>query len=151
MPKLPIDKSRINKPRLQKAIAALRSEKYEQCIEVLKDGCEFCVLGVLADVSDLGSWEMSREMDENNGYLSEVYAIHPKNATYSTECAETILSRSLKKYYGFDRRCPVVEVEGETKSLVDLNDELYVTPEGHRESRYSFPEIADLLEQTYIN
>ena len=140
-----INKSRINKPRLRKAIAALRSGKYEQGTDCLKEGCKFCVLGVLADVSGLGTWEPIKSVSH------EKYYILPEFAAFPREGVTTRLNTTLQKYYGFDRTIPYIELYGELKDLVDLNDKVYKDSDGNLRSEYSFSEIADLLEKTYLN
>ena len=41
----------------EKLVTALRSGKYEQTSGTLRDGCSFCCLGVLCDISGAGQWE----------------------------------------------------------------------------------------------
>lgn len=48
---------RVNVPLLRKWSRALRSGKYKQGKGQLRDGDNFCCLGVLCDVSGVGKWE----------------------------------------------------------------------------------------------
>jgi len=41
-----------------KWVEALRSGKYKQTKNHLKDECGYCCLGVLCDISNLGSWDI---------------------------------------------------------------------------------------------
>ena len=62
----------MNKELKQKWINALRSDKYHQCIEKLKNQTGFSVLGVLCDVSGLGKW------NNDNSYLGSFVTLPSK-------------------------------------------------------------------------
>jgi len=57
----------------QKWVDALKSGKYEQGKDMLRDGDKFCCLGVACDISGLGVWTESTGRDEN-GKVTQDYA-----------------------------------------------------------------------------
>ena len=65
----------------KKWVKALRSGEYKQTSGVLRDGDEFCCLGVACDISELSGW------DEGNVYLFE----------------QGVLPNAVRELYGLER------------------------------------------------
>lgn len=126
-----------NKSRIKAWIKALRSGRYKQAQNELKDNeGEYCCLGVACTISKLGRW------DEYN-----VYIVHKGEASY--DIAEGHLSNVVAAWYGLttnptlpfgDR--PRGELAGRAKltDATTANDDLC----------WNFKQIADALEERYI-
>ncbi len=65
-----------------KWVASLRSGDYPQSIARLKQSDGWCCLGVLCDVSGLGTWRLESVTDDK-----EVYAFVPNNPTLVPDIA----------------------------------------------------------------
>lgn len=116
-----------NKENLQKWVAALRSGKYKQGREKLKQPGligepKYCCLGVACDISEVGSWDnlFYRVGDEfHSGKLPSAVA-----QWLGVESNPTLFS----------------ELVGRPSSAIELNDKFM----------NSFTGIADAIERTYL-
>jgi len=54
-----------------KWISALRSGKYKQTNNTLKNSFGYCCLGVLCDISEVSEWDSYNEYENNNMFLPE--------------------------------------------------------------------------------
>ena len=108
-----------------KWLAALRSGKYKQTTEVLRDCKGFCCLGVLTDLY-IQEKNQVWEKDEIQG---EIF--------YHFEYDADNISTCVIKWSGLDSCDPDVSHEGELTTLTSLND--YV--------RLDFNQIADVIEE----
>lgn len=115
--------------------AALRSGNYKQGKQSLKDlNGNYCVLGVLCEISGLGSWK-----DYNSAKLKFHYRVDTSITVFTA--SEGIQPPVIEwagitplHLYSF---CPV-EINNEKTTLTTIND-----------SGKSFNEIADIIEQNY--
>jgi hypothetical protein len=109
-------------------LAALRSGEYKQGKDFLcKDGCH-CCLGVLTDIY---LKEHGLEWNTPNEYY----------VGYHFDGSQGILANKVSDWAGLDDNNPLVFTgDGENLSLSSLND-------GEYGDRYSFEEIADLIEK----
>lgn len=109
-----------------KWVKALRSGKYIQSASRLRTDRGFCCLGVLCDVIDNTKWVKAPK--QNN--LLPYY-------TYDEECSRDFLPISLLKKTGLELKNPHVIVDEKIYELSSLNDD----------GRYTFNQIADLIEE----
>jgi hypothetical protein len=102
-----------------KWVSALRSGKYKQGKNELRNKDRFCCLGVLCDLSKTGTWVSEKQ--GSTGYLGRQGALPDEviKVTGMNSCAGRIDTCSA--------------------ALIDLND-------GTLEKQYSFNEIADTIE-----
>jgi len=117
-------------------VAAMRSNKYEQGIEKLRDGDKFSCLGVACDISGLGVWIETREH-------GMVYSV---NTPIETEMENEELPQSVMDWLGLmDSNATIYEeiwlqfIDGTSyinESLSECND-----------NGYTFSEIIDLIER----
>ncbi|MDM0024118.1 hypothetical protein [Variovorax saccharolyticus] len=121
----------MNKEVKAKWVAALRSGKYEQAHGELRgDENAFCCLGVLCEISGVGSW----------GYDSET-GLPEKAYCAGTAFENDLPPHAVLDWAGFSagaaiaRRIPKVTIGGDEEVLHDHND-------GGR----TFAEIADAIE-----
>ena len=110
----------MKKDVMQKWVKALRSGKYKQATEQLKDGNSYCCLGVLCDISKQGKWygagyEVNEEFDDAK------------------------LPVAIRKWAGIKVRSANGNIPSVKKSLVHFNDT----------AKKNFKEIADIIEKNY--
>lgn len=110
---------------IQQWIKALRSGKYEQGRERLRDGNKFCCLGVLCDISKQGKWETAYDGEEE--YTS------PEGA------CEVNLPRFVQKWAGVWSGSGLFHMQKKQVTLVNLND---VT-------KLNFEQIAEVIEENW--
>lgn len=60
----------MNQEVKEKWVAALRSGKYQQAGGHLRDGDQFCCLGVLCDISGMGTWAAAVDDDERSTFIT---------------------------------------------------------------------------------
>lgn len=117
-----------------KWVAALRSGEYQQAKEWLKTNDGFCCLGVLCDISGLGTW--ATEPCEG------VYAKHLGAVAYCDDDSmdATALSDKVQEWAGmFSEEGSLRDDDAAiTYSLVQMNDE-----------GWTFEEIADYIETNW--
>ncbi len=99
-------------------VAALRSGKYKQAKNRLRDGDSFCCLGVLCDISGIGTWKQNL-FTTNDG-----------------QTCSNVLSPAVQAYSGINFECGRLIITNDTTQLAILND-----------SGKSFEEIAALIEK----
>ena len=107
------------KQHRKELVEALRSGKYQQGFERLRDGNRFCCLGVACDISGLGEWYKFTYLEEKYSLPDEVIDYYGFN---STGGYFNIFSENY--------------IEDEDISLIRKND-----------SGSSFEEIADIIEK----
>jgi len=120
--------------RRKEWVAALRSGRYPQTSNALRDVDGYCCLGVACEISGLGSW---------NSYESSSFVFVPHDDADGAQMA--IMPPAVMEYYGVDDgRVPVSYprrysgyVDGYV--LSDMND-LGMT----------FAQIADIIEREMI-
>lgn len=103
-------------------VAALRSGEYQQGRNFLRrDNDTYCCLGVLCDLlkADLKIDWKNREFEN-----------------FSFANRDVFLPGSVSSLAGLESNDPMVTVDGKQRRLSELNDK-----------GYSFPQIADLIEQ----
>lgn len=104
-----------------KWVEALRSRKYKQGDGCLRNGDNFCCLGVLCDISGLGKWEKSDHYDNGLFYCG----------------TNAVLPGSVMDWSGINHFKGLFKTdEGDGVCLTSLND-----------SGMSFAEIADVIEK----
>lgn len=114
-------------------IEALRSGKYEQGIGRLKDyDGKYCCLGVLCDLSGLGTWM-------ENSFSDPAFYITGKFSSESYTLPDEVV-----EWAGLDSHDP--EVAGLTLSKHNDGDGTHGDEEGERGNK-SFSQIADLIEE----
>lgn len=133
----------MNKEIADKWVAALRSGEYNQTRGALRRKDNFCCLGVLCDLSNLGSWK------EGFGiYIASKESNPPINEMNSSS-----LPASVQKWSGMRTAAghlpepisiahpPAMPglYQNLAKSLMDLNDS----------ARWTFKEIADVIENNW--
>jgi hypothetical protein len=102
-------------------VDALRSGDYKQTQETLRSGDSFCCLGVLCDISKIGTWT-----DFDTYLLDEFDEDLETRIELEQELDNTELSDFL------------VSIGLEENKLIKLNDD----------SGYSFKQIADVIESS---
>lgn len=126
----------LNKERIKLFVTALRSGQYAQTRHTLHDTIDnsYCCLGVACRVAKLNGLELE-EIEERS--------IHYGTASFNGVTTE--LPKAVIKWYGFDS-------DGDL-SLVhhSLDDKSYTAMEANDRDGLSFSEIADLVEETYLN
>lgn len=105
-------------------VAALRSGNYKQGRNYLRQGDEFCCLGVLCDISGLGKWE-------NDVGVVQAYVA-------GEEWEDVQLPLAVVEWADLESEDPVV-LEIALASYNDGDEAITVKP-------HSFAEIADLIE-----
>lgn len=108
-----------------KWIAALRSEKYPQTTELLRDCQGYCCLGVLTDL-----YLQERNEDWGQDVIEGV-------TYYHFDYDGNNLSAPVIKWSGLDSCDPDVVYEEDLKTLTYLNDD----------QRLNFKEIAKIIEE----
>lgn len=107
-------------------VLALRSGKYSQTSQSLKDGTDYCCLGVACDINDIGKFNDlgAYTIWNHDKWSLQIYHEFPPN--------------EIMALLGFikDDPCAVTQEHGSI-SLTMLNDRY----------NYSFQEIADVIEQ----
>jgi len=113
-------------------VEALRSEKYQQGQDKLRDGNKFCCLGVACDISGLGEWVTTEHFDDDGMPLTG-YEIPDVT---DTECH--VLPVKVMEWLGVDNS-EVTILDNDVDLLTRANDE-----------GYSFSKIADIIEAREI-
>jgi len=123
----------VNKENIQKWVDALRSGEYEQGkggLRKKKDNT-FCCLGVACDISGVGDWKT-----DNVWYL-EYYVDEDCGGSSSAD-----LPDQVSDWLGIPSGSPELKTQvGEMTDAITLNDD----------SGYTFSQIADAVERTYLN
>lgn len=125
----------VNKERVKKLVEALRSGKYKQTKEVLRDKNGFCCLGVACDIAKMEvgcNWTpFSLEFDGDDRALSD----------------------GMQTYYGFDD-CEVVLDDDLpfTKGIINkyVVPNTLVTLAALNDYGASFKEIAKVIEEQFL-
>lgn len=104
-------------------VSALRSGKYAQTQNCLRDGTGYCCLGVACDISKMGEWVLA---------TSKVLFFYQLK---SGECVTSSLPDPVKDYFGFHSTEGDFGNDYAGRSLASLND-----------SGASFEKIADIIE-----
>ena len=108
----------------QQWIEALRSGKYQQTVECLRDADGYCCLGVLADIQGVEwIWEQGKETP------SDTFVFYDDEDQYDIELPDYLLAK--------------IDA-GKVSHLVNMNDGTQFH-EGIR--RHSFEEIANYIEE----
>lgn len=112
---------------MKKWVKALRSGKYWQSRGSLKGFRGYCCLGVLCDISGLGSWE---KKDGNR-----VYIPGGDKGDYA------ILPEMVRKWAGLKESDGTIRLAGARSktTLADMNDH----------ERKNFQQIADVIEKNW--
>lgn len=114
-----------NRELIQKWVTALRSGEYKQGRGHLRDGDEYCCLGVLCDISGAGKWRNDATV-----------FVH-----FDGEEASTMPPPSIRRLVGIGASWQVTTKEGRREPLSYLNDD----------TGLSFGEIADLVEAEWLS
>lgn len=115
----------INKKLIRKWVKALRSGKYKQGSEALRNGDTYCCLGVLCDVIDPSGWK-----DKSLGFY------------YDEKC--DVLPQTVCDMAGIEESNPIVGGKG--LGLAEYND----GDEDAGRKPYSFKRIATLIENKWL-
>ena len=114
----------VKKPIIREWVKALRSGRYTQSTGRMKTLNRYCCLGVLCDIGTKGSWT-------DHGVFKSALG----------DSASMYLPDSVREYVGLS--------VDEMRLLWQMNDGK--TPHGNPgEKKYSFAEIADYLEETFL-
>ena len=148
----------VNKDRVRKLIAGLRSGEFEQCQATLTrftDGGAketHCCLGVatviaMADGVELRMVQSGNHAHDGIGYLTYTWGDQdpcncaPGCSYVKGRSASGVLPDPVMEYYGFDDTDPVLRKDnGVLASAVTLNDTY----------RMNFGRIADAFERTFV-
>lgn len=126
----------VNKERVQQLVDALRSGDYSQTRGVLQrlDGSN-CCLGVACRVA---------------GIEAKLDPFYKKQVLFDSNL--TILPETVRKYYGFNLRDPLVDIPPHIQNKYpDLKrDELKFASVLNDSYQLSFSEIADCFEYTFL-
>lgn len=117
----------VQKKRVAKLVAALRSGKYKQARHRLRDGDRFCCLGVACDVhrvtTKLGMWDGGTYRPDGSSW------------------GRTLdLPMAVAEWFGFSGTVP--ELLADDDGAAHYNDSL--------EPRHGFKAIATQFEKTYL-
>ena len=124
-----------NKENIQKWVDALRSGKYKQTTGTLSLDGSFCCLGVACDISGIGEWDSGVLENETVDYITV-----DKNG--NTQFDDSILPTNISEWLGTATCNPVLDIgDEESCEATELNDTMH----------YTFDEIADAIERTYLN
>lgn len=115
--------------QLLKWIEALRSGKYSQTTDTLQDGDGFCCLGVACKVLI----PKKKQFTDSHGELQGIY---PKKQFHSPNWLKNINDDLYNLQSEINNNN-----NNRRLSLVNLNDD----------KRFTFDEIADILELTYVH
>jgi hypothetical protein len=119
----------------QKLVDALRSGKYKQGHGRLREGDEYCCLGVACDISGLGAWESERYANREDAYLYRV-----SQSDYDA----SVLPNTVREWLGWTSAIGEFAAadeyadEYEDNALTELND-----------GGMSFDKIADQIEASF--
>lgn len=120
--------SEINKDHFREWVAALRSGKYQQGLSALRRvDNTFCCLGVACEIAGVPC-----VLSEGDHKMVTYF--------YGAERRTGALPAEAQEWLGIDTSNPLVNYYGGVRLLYSLNDSEHLT----------FPEIADLIEQTYL-
>lgn len=108
---------------------ALRSGKYTQTVDGLHDKNGFCCLGVACDISGLGEWRITTEVDDDDDTRPEEYLI-------GTESVTDLLPSPVQNWLGLRERTGKLTDHPDSVSLTTLNDV----------DQWNFTQIADFIE-----
>lgn len=108
----------------QKWVAALRSGNYNQGVNTLRKGNNFCCLGVLCDVVDPKGWKESQLFKTSKKYG---YGINEVTSTLPYE---------IMQFAGLTDRNPTLTFDDKDLMVSQLNDK-----------GITFEEIANLIEE----
>lgn len=114
-----------NKENIRKWVDALRSGKYKQAKERLRDKNSYCCLGVACDVSGVGKWQ-------KDFWNSWEYAVYEAPGDVN----DLDLPKGVQKWLGIRLANPKFK----RVPASQLNDEMGKT----------FEEIADYIEKKYL-
>jgi hypothetical protein len=117
-----IEREYMNKENMRKWVDALRSGKYEQANENLREAGHFCALGVACDISGLGEW------DDNDYYFID-----------DEHKSDEELPPPVQEWLGLTDN-PLVDLPADGRNIAELNDD-----------GYKFEEIADIIEKEFLN
>jgi hypothetical protein len=139
----------VNVENVRKWVDALRSGEYEQTTGVLRkadgDGnvVGYCCLGVACEVSGLGKWErrLPEDQDEQDYYVVPVL--------YGEEDSWSELPDPVVEWLGFALDEENDEVGN--PHLLDPDGNTYSATQANDRFHWSFAEIADALERTYLS
>jgi len=139
----------MNKQNMEHWIRTLRSDQYKQVKGRLKgyrdesrQDVGYCCLGVACDIAEKGKWVNLAYVVPNPNFQKEVNGIVDglKGLEYAAD-----LPPDVNEWLGFGRGNRdvgvYVEIDGKPKHVATLNDE----------DDFTFKQIADALESTYIN
>ena len=111
----------MDKTLKRKLLKALRSGKYKQTTNGLREYNKFCVLGVLLDVYDKSKWHLGKKIDGKLYYNSEWF--------YGRNNQDTCVPPSIARKIGLKLQ--------DAYTLIDLNDY----------DQKTFAEIADWIDE----
>lgn len=114
-----------NKENINKLVDALRYGEYKQTQKCLRDENGYCCLGVACDI-------YNKETGEGYWGAFNQFLSGP-------ETEYQILTYTVRDWFGFCSKNPLVALAGTTEQLAALNDR-----------GFSFAEIADLIEKEYL-
>lgn len=129
-----------NPERIKLWTDALRSGKYKQSRRLLSDGENgYCCLGVACEVAIDHGLDLARRETSAEGVLAKHY--HPETGKCVVYGAgETgYLPVEVADWYGLDSRNPWVYYEGQSHTLIALNDD----------GAFTFNDIADIIDRNY--
>ena len=125
----------MNKELKQKWINALRSDKYHQCIEKLKNQTGFSVLGVLCDVSGLGKW------NNDNSYLGSFVTLPSKIRNRENLSFDPMISVKLLTLAEHMKLIQMRNISPEEISIpISVLNDCY----------FSFKRLADIIEESNL-
>lgn len=113
----------------EKWLQALRSGEYEQGVDKLLDQGKYCCLGVLCDIV--------ADEDSKVEWSDNMFIIAPDEDTDDYEYCEELLHPYVRDIAELEDDNPLIELEGNRKTLTYLNDK----------KRFTFKEIADIIEE----
>lgn len=135
-----------NKENVTKWVQALRSGEYEQtdgvlCRRTIGDKYAFCCLGVASEVAIANGVELIRLSDDDE--REQPYQWHdadsePDNPIVVDSVGENELPWPVQEWLGILSGNPVLDQSG--LDCISANDE----------RKYTFTEIADLVEARYL-
>ena len=139
--------SSINKELVKQWVEALRSSKYKQGRQALRNRKdEFCCLGVLCDISK-NTLNLDWELDSNDICESEIY-IMEKNGGVLPDSVWEYLGKEIGYKANISTKNSKIPKSVTESFLLPLKDISLVTLNDHY--KLSFEQIADIIEEEFL-
>lgn len=119
-----------NKENIALVVAALRSDEYPQCRGVLNNGEGFCCLGVATEVAIKNGVEVTKRQFVGGG-------------TVSYDLSTDLLPRAVQDWLD-------IYQGGNVDLLYDAEEHTAVASGLNDEEGWTFHQIADAFERTYL-